>query len=151
MGVSLAVAVPQHCVFNAGMYELLVTLLWLSVAIPLVGFGYCLRIERSDEDISARSRVRLGIIAGLVASGAHLAQAVGLNLSVANGAHSGSLLGLLWFWVPIAGIGFALMSLALIQVYGERAIRNVGTVSAVIAGGSMITLVALFMIGFGAP
>jgi hypothetical protein len=151
MGVSLAVAVGHYCVFNAGMYEFLVTLLWLSVAIPFVGFGYCLRIERSDEDISANRRVRLGLIAGLVASGAHLAQAIGLNLSVAHGAHSGSLLGLLWFWVPIAGIGLALMSLALIQVYGERAVRSIGTISAVIVGGSMVALVALFMIGFGSP
>jgi hypothetical protein len=80
-----------------------------------------------------------------------LAQAIGLNLSVANGAHSGSLLGLLWFWVPIAGIGFALMSLALVQSYADRAVRSVGTISAVVAGGSMVTLVALFMIGFGTP
>jgi len=133
------------------MYTFLETLLWLSVVIPLVGFVYCLVVERSAEEGLVKRRLRLGLIAGLVAAGAHVVQAIGLNLSVANGAHSGSLLGLLWFWVPIAGIGFALLSLALVQVYGDHEVRGVGTASAIIAGGSMVVLVALFMIGFGKP
>jgi hypothetical protein len=116
----------------------------------VLGFGYCALIEYYREHGLAESCGRWGLIAGIAAAVAHLVQAVGLNLSVANRSSAqGALLGFLWVTVPISGINFALMALVQIRVHGDHEVRSVGTASAAIAGGSMAMLVVLFFLGFG--
>jgi hypothetical protein len=131
-----------------GLYKFMEAVLWLSVAIPIAGFGYCVVIESYGEQGLLKSKARWGLLAGVAAALAHLAQAVGLNLPSGNSPHR-ILMGL--FLVPVAGIGLALMALVLIRLYGDHEVRSVGTTSAVIAGGSTAILILLFMAGFGTP
>jgi hypothetical protein len=136
--------------FGMGLYKLMEAVLWLSVAIPIAGFGYCVVIESYGEHGLLKSKARWGLLAGVAAALAHLAQAVGLNLPSGNSPHR-ILMGLFLGPVPVAGIGLALMALVLIRLYGDHEVQSVGTTSAVIAGGSTAVLIFLFMAGFGTP
>jgi hypothetical protein len=136
--------------YKVGMYGFLEALLWLSVAIPIAGFGYCVVIESYGEQGLLKSNARWGLLAGGAAALAHLAQAVGLNLPAGNSPHR-ILMGLFLGPVPVAGIGLALMAVVLIRLYGDHEVQSVGTTSAVIAGGSTAILVLLFTAGFGTP
>jgi hypothetical protein len=132
--------------FGMGLYKFMEAVLWLSVAIPIAGFGYCVVIESYGEQGLLKSKARWGVLAGVAAALAHLAQAVGLNLPSGNSPHR-ILMGLLLGPVPVAGIGLALMALVLIRLYGDHEVRSVATTSAVIAGGSTAILILLFMAG----
>jgi hypothetical protein len=134
--------------YKVGMYGIAETLLWLSVAVPMVGFGYCALIEYYGEQGLFKSPVRGGLFAGLLAAIAHLAQAIGLNLPAGNSPHR-TLMGFLLGPVTMAGIGLAIMSFVLIRIHGDYEVRSVGTASAVVAGGSTAILILLFMAGFG--
>ena len=136
--------------YKEGMYGFLEALLWLSVAIPITGFGYCVVIESYGEQGLLKSKVRWGLIAGVAAALAHLAQAVGLSLPAGNSPYR-ILMGFLLGPVPLAGIGLAIMALVLIRLYGDHEVHGVGTASAVIAGGSTAILTLLFRVGFGTP
>lgn len=136
--------------YKVGMYGFLEALLWLSVAIPIAGFGYCVVIESYGEQGLLKSNARWGLLAGVAAALAHLAQAVGLNLPSGNSPNR-ILMGLFLGPVPVAGIGLALMALVLLRLYGDHEVQSVGTTSAVIAGGSTAILILLFTAGFGTP
>jgi hypothetical protein len=136
--------------YKVGMYGFLEALLWLSVAIPIAGFGYCVVIESYGDQGLLKSKARWGLLAGVAAALAHLAQAVGLNLPSGNSPHR-ILMGLFLGPVPVAGIGLALMAVVLIRLYGDHEVQSVGTTSAVIAGGSTAILILLFTAGFGTP
>jgi hypothetical protein len=131
-----------------GLYKFLEAMLWLSVAIPIAGFGYCVVMESYGEQGLLKSKARWGLLAGIAAALAHLAQAVGLNLPAGNSPHR-ILMALFLGPVPVAGIGLALIALVLIRLYGDDEVQSVGTTSAVVAGGSTAILILLFMAGFG--
>jgi hypothetical protein len=138
--------------YKDGMYGFLEALLWLSVAIPIAGFGYCMVIESYGEQGFLKSKARWGLLAGAAAALAHLAQAVGLNLPAGNSPHRILILmGFLLGPVPLAGIGLAIIAFVLIRLHGDYEVRSVGTTSAGIAGGSTALLILLFMAGFGTP
>jgi hypothetical protein len=121
------------------MYGAMETILWFSVAIPFLGFAWCALIEHNGEQGFLKSPARFGIIAGWLASCAHLAQAIGLNLSMTM--DSPEIMGLLCLLAPLAGIWFALASAICIRRHGDHEVRGAGVTSAAVAGGSMALLI----------